>query len=160
MQLQNLISVLVSLALFSGAAQALTPDQKKALDAHNAARRDPVLKQKRGPLSWDAGLEADAAAYAKVLAGRDGGLEHAKDRNNAGENLYMSSGGGGNQLFLDATNAFLSEKKLYVPACPPISMSTPAQSKAFSGYGHYSEFSFRPSHALLPFSLSNSRALC
>ncbi|KAL8372281.1 hypothetical protein RB595_001866 [Gaeumannomyces hyphopodioides] len=140
MHLASLISSLaVSLALLSGAVQALTPDQQKALDAHNQARNDPVLKQKRGPLSWDGGLEADAAAYAKVLAAKDGGLEHAQDRNNAGENLYMSFGGSGDNLFLDASKAFIDEKKLYVPACPPISMGSPAEQKAFMGYGHYTQ---------------------
>lgn len=140
MQLASLISSLaISLVLLSGAAQALTPDQQKALDAHNQARKDPALKQKRGDLSWDGGLEADAAAYAKVLAGKDSGLEHAQDRNNAGENLYMSFGGSGDSLFLDASNAFISEKKFYVPACPPISMSNAAESQAFMKYGHYTQ---------------------
>ncbi|KAL8339682.1 hypothetical protein RB601_006003 [Gaeumannomyces tritici] len=135
----HLPSLAVTLALLAGAAQALTPDQQKALDAHNGARKDPALKQKRGDLSWDAGLEADAAAYARVLASKDGNLEHAKDRNDAGENLYMSFGGPGGNLFLDASNAFIGEKKLYVPACPPISMNNPAEQQAFMGYGHYTQ---------------------
>lgn len=66
------------------AAASLSPDQQKALNAHNNKRKGKGLK----PLAWDAQLAKNATAYAHHLA-KIGKLQHSpgNQRPNQGENL-------------------------------------------------------------------------
>lgn len=84
---------------------SLTTDQQNALDAHNAARADVGTPD----LSWDASLAADAQEWATHLASI-GSLTHSTVEGQ-GENLYMQSGS--DAPYLNAVNAFVSEKSSY-----------------------------------------------
>ncbi|VUC29251.1 unnamed protein product [Clonostachys rosea] len=83
----------------------LTTDEQAALDAHNTARAAVGSPD----LIWDASLASDAQAWADHLASL-GKLEHSSG-SGQGENLYMQSGS--NDPFLNAVNAFNSEKSDY-----------------------------------------------
>lgn len=89
----------------SAPTTGLTTDEQAALDAHNAARAEVGSPD----LLWDAGLASDAQSWADHLASI-GKLEHASGTGQ-GENLYMQSGS--NDPFLNAVNAFNSEKSDY-----------------------------------------------
>lgn len=110
----------VTLALCSGVASALTADQQGALDLHNAGRK--ALKYPN--LTWDAGLQSKAQAWANELAKR-GKLQHAGV---GGENLYGISAGGS---LKGAAQAWMNEKSKYKGEKIP--------QGDFAGYGHYSQ---------------------
>lgn len=78
-------------------------DLNAALAAHNAARKAVG----NAPLKIDQKLMQSAQAYAQELV-KKGKLEHSQ----SGENLFMSSKEGTKDL-LDATNAWVDEKKDY-----------------------------------------------
>ncbi|CAI6100850.1 hypothetical protein V2G26_010505 [Clonostachys chloroleuca] len=89
----------------SAPTTGLTTDEQAALDAHNSARAEVGSPD----LLWDAGLASDAQSWADHLASI-GKLEHSSGTGQ-GENLYMQSGS--NNPFLNAVNAFNSEKSDY-----------------------------------------------
>ncbi|KAL6408782.1 plant PR-1 class pathogen related protein [Ilyonectria robusta] len=89
----------------AAAASSLTTDQQNALDAHNAARKAVG----NADLVWDDDLAAGAQEWADHLVSL-GTLEHSGTAD-LGENLYMQSGN--DAPYLNAVNAFVSEKSLY-----------------------------------------------
>lgn len=68
-----------------------SPMATASLAVHNAER----ARLRLPPLAWNCNLEADAAQWAAILAGR-GKLEHAgsEARNGSGENLWIGTAGG------------------------------------------------------------------
>ncbi|KAK0639685.1 CAP domain-containing protein [Cercophora newfieldiana] len=80
----------------------------QALQAHNDARAK-APGGARPSLQWDNGLANDAQNYANQLA-RLGKMEHSKDRNGQGENLYASTG---TPSFADAAKSWIDEGPLY-----------------------------------------------
>ncbi|KAI5863990.1 glycoside hydrolase family 128 protein [Durotheca rogersii] len=110
-----------------GIAAALSPDQQKALDAHNAKRRGKGVPA----LAWDGQLAKNAQDYANHLA-RIGRLEHSRgdQRPNQGENLAWSSGSSQTPLLL-GTKMWLDEEKNY--------RGQPIGQGDFGSYGHYTQ---------------------
>lgn len=82
-----LIPILALLAI-PAFAQRLQPFEQRLLGAHNAER----LQMGITPLSWSPVLAGQAQVWATDLA-RRGVFEHSKDRQGAGENLWMGTSG-------------------------------------------------------------------
>ncbi|KAH6695181.1 CAP domain-containing protein [Plectosphaerella plurivora] len=108
----------------STGSSSLSSDAQKALDAHNAARSEV----NNAALSWDAGLEADALAWAQNLA-NIGSLTHSSG-SGQGENLYMSSGRSGDHL-TSASDLWIAEKADY--------SGQKVGDGNFASYGHYTQ---------------------
>ena len=82
-----LIPILALLAI-PAFAQRPQPFEQRLLGAHNAER----LQMGIAPLSWSPVLAGQAQVWAADLA-RRGVFEHSKDRQGAGENLWMGTSG-------------------------------------------------------------------
>ncbi|KAI6353009.1 hypothetical protein MCOR25_009212 [Pyricularia grisea] len=112
----------------------LSGDQQKALDAHNAARAEVKDGQKRDPMQWDKGLEDAARKWAKHLADRNQGLEHAQDRDGKGENLAGRIMEG--DAMEKASKMWIDEKKDY--KCG-VKIQTYIDNGNFGKIGHYTQ---------------------
>ena len=122
-----LLTVLFALAL-PARAQAPGSLDARLLSAHNAERTRMGI----APLSWSPVLAAQAAVWAKDLAGR-GAFEHSKERSGAGENLW--AGTSGYYAPEAMIGAFIGEKQYFRPGKFP-EVST---SGRWQDVGHYTQ---------------------
>lgn len=132
--LMALAGVLASAALPARAAADPRSDgfERELLELHNAER----ARVDAPPLAWDAGLAAEAKAYARQLARRSRGLVHSvrDDREGQGENLWMGTAG-----FYPAAAMFDSwaqEKRLFRPGVFP---NVGRRGVAWPEVGHYTQ---------------------
>ncbi|KAH6987026.1 CAP domain-containing protein [Ilyonectria destructans] len=107
----------------AASSSGLTTDQQNALDAHNAARKAVG----NADLVWDDDLAAGAQEWADHLVSL-GTLEHSGTAD-LGENLYMQSGS--DAPYLNAVDAFVSEKSLY--------NGEAISSTNYMSFGHYTQ---------------------
>ncbi|MGI5125322.1 CAP domain-containing protein [Pseudonocardia sp. CA-107938] len=131
----------VALLALGGPALAATPGLVPALDAtqqqemlakHNAARADVGV----AALAWDAGLAADAQAWADHL-GRDlgGKLQHAQGTGQ-GENLYWNSDAGSDPSA--AVDSWIAERPNYAAAANKTDYNSQTNPAA-KGFGHWTQ---------------------
>ena len=134
---------LMLVALAGGLASAALPPREAAaadgrsferelLELHNEER----ARVGAPALAWDAGLAAEAEAYARRLARRGRGLVHSirDDRDGQGENLWMGTAG-----FYPAAMMFDSwaqEKRLFRPGVFP---NVSRRGVAWPEVGHYTQ---------------------
>lgn len=109
--------------------------QEAMLDGHNKERASLGL----APLTWNAGLAAGAAAWAKHLADT-GERGHSKpaDRGNSGENIWAGTEGAFG--YYEMMLGWLGEKDDFVDG------TFPAVKKTAGGWhvvGHYSQMVWR-----------------
>ncbi len=107
--------------------------ERQLLDAHNAERQRLGLK----PLEWSENLARGAQAWAERLA-RLNDLAHSDDaeRQDAGENLWMGSGGDFSPR--DMVDGFLDERKDFRPGTFP----QVSRTGNWSDVGHYTQLSW------------------
>lgn len=119
-------------AVPSGAAPANDGFSERLLEAHNAER------ERRGVprLEWSPQLAAQAQAWAATLA-RSNRFEHASDRSDAGENLWMGTAG----YFTpeDMIDGFVEEGRMFRPGRFPDVSKT----GNWADIGHYTQLIWR-----------------
>lgn len=117
-------------APMTGMAAGVGSVQRQLLDAHNAERQRLGLKL----LEWNENLARGARAWAEQLA-RLNDLAHSDDaeRQDAGENLWMGSGGDFSPQ--DMVDGFLDERKDFRPGTFPYVSRT----GNWSDVGHYTQ---------------------
>ncbi|MGF1496231.1 MAG: CAP family protein [Elainellaceae cyanobacterium] len=116
-------------------AQAQTQTiSQQILEAHNRYRQEVGVP----PLSWSDELSQDAQAWADYLASLGGNtLQHDRDRNGQGENLWLGTAG----FFsvVDAVDAWGSERQFFRPGTFP-EVSTTGN---WADVGHYTQIIWR-----------------
>ncbi|MEJ3658461.1 CAP domain-containing protein [Actinomycetes bacterium KLBMP 9759] len=130
------IAGLAMLALGGPALAAPAPtlnaaQQQDLLAKHNAARADVGVPA----LTWDAGLAADAQAWADQLGSQGGALVHAKNTGQ-GENLYRNSDAGSNPSA--AVDSWVAERPNYAAATNKTDYNTETNPEA-KGFGHWTQ---------------------
>lgn len=109
--------------------------QSEMLDAHNAARRDVGFP----PLVWSNRLEANAAAYAAIMA-RSRRFAHSGNLDGAppqGENLWMGTHGA--YSYADMAEAWVEERQFYDGG----SIDDAFAAGNFGDIGHYTQIIWR-----------------
>ena len=122
-----LLALLFALAL-PAQAQAPGSFDARLLAAHNVERGRMGI----APLRWSPVLAAQAAVWAKDLAGR-GAFEHSRERFGAGENLWAGTSGYYPPEAM--IGAFIREKQYFRPGKFP-KVST---SGRWQDVGHYTQ---------------------
>ncbi|WP_232668256.1 CAP domain-containing protein [Pseudonocardia sp. TRM90224] len=105
--------------------------QQEILAKHNAARADVGVPA----LTWDAGLAADAQAWAEHLGSEGGKLVHAENTGQ-GENLYRNSDAGSDPSL--AVGSWVAERPNYAAAANKVDYDKDTNPAA-ANFGHWTQ---------------------
>jgi len=136
---QRLLTAIAVLGLtnvtvnLTAVAQPANDFAQRVLAVHNQYRAEVNVPDAR----WSNTLAQDAQQWADTLAARGGDLEHSRNRNGAGENLWAGSAGGFS--YEDMVNGWGEEKQYFMAGKFPDVSTT----GSWSDVGHYTQMIWR-----------------